>query len=335
MRSSEDESGKEQVLRVLDLIEVGAEFLGLELLAGDGGLDRRIEVPRIQKAGLAMTGYVDFVGAGRIQVFGRSELAYLATLDGSRREPILRRLCQRPIPCIAVTRELEPPAELVALCREHDVPLLRSHLQTSFFGERISLFLDAHLAPGTVVHGVLVEVYGTGVLITGPSGIGKSECALDLVVRGHRLVSDDVVEIRRRQGDILVGRGPELIRHHMEIRGLGIIRVADLFGAAASRQQKRVEMVVELTRWEKGTEYERLGIDSESTEVLGVELPRVRLPVTPGRNLSILIEIATRTLLLKRKGIHPARDLEERLQMAMEEPRYEQEPYDPDAGDVE
>lgn len=320
---------------VREILESGAEYLQLEQLAGVDGLDNEIAIPRIQKPGLAMTGYVDFIRTGRVQVLGASELSYLETLDADERGAILARLCERSIACITITKGLDPPSELVMLCDERGIPLLRSSLLSSVFINRINLFLDAHLAPRTTVHGVLVDVFGVGLLILGPSGIGKSECALDLVMRGHRLVSDDVVEIRRRSGEILVGRGPEVARHHMEVRGLGIINVAHLFGVASTRQRKRVELVIQLEQWSHDKEYERLGLDEHQYEILDVELPIVYLPVASGRSLSNLVEVAARNLLLKLKGFHAAEELTRRLQAQIDEHSFSMGAYDVDEGDLE
>ena len=316
-------------------LDAGSEYLKLELLAGESGLDNEITVQRIQKPGLAMAGYVDFIHPGRVQVLGASELSYLSVLPEAERVAVLTMLCECPITCIAITKSLEPPAPLAALCEAGGIPLLRSSLLSSAFIDRLNHLLDAYLAPKTTVHGVLVDVFGVGVLIVGPSGIGKSECALDLIVGGHRLVSDDAVEIRRMQGEILIGRGPELIQHHMEIRGLGIINVGVLFGAASCRQRKRIELVVELEAWQDKLAYDRLGLDQENYEILGVSVGRVRLPVASGRNVSILVEIAARSLLLKLKGFHPAAEFQERMQKAMEQPKFSLGAFDAGESDLE
>jgi HPr kinase/phosphorylase len=322
-------------ISVRGLLTGDGHQLQLELLAGGEGLDREIVFHRIQKPGLAMTGYVDFIRSGRVQVLGESEIGYLQIQSGDERRRVLERICEREIPCIAVTKGLEVPEELTELCTENRLPLLRSQLLSSTFIDRLTLYLDSHLAPRTTVHGVLVDVYGVGVLITGESGVGKSECALDLIVRGHRLVADDVVEIRRRAGEILMGRGPELIRHHMELRGLGILNIEHLFGAASIRERKRVELVILLDQWDESVEYDRLGLDGESHEILGLELPLIRLPVASARNLSILVEVAVRNLILKLTGLHPAEELTRRLQEAMEKPNLVSHGSERDEGDME
>jgi len=324
-------------ISVRELLTEDGRHLELELVAGEEGLDREIVFHRIQKPGLAMTGYVDFVRGGRVQVLGESEMLYLESQSGEERRSVLERLCALPIPCITVTKGLDIPPELAALCNEHRLPLLRSALVSSTCIDRITLYLDSHLAPRTTVHGVLVDVYGIGVLITGLSGVGKSECALDLIVRGHRLVADDVVEIRCRAGEILMGRGPELIRHHMELRGLGILNIEHLFGAASVRDRKRVELVVMLEEWNEEVEYDRLGIDTPTYEILNVGLPFIRLPVASGRNLSILIEVGVRNHILKLTGLNPAQEFTRRLQAAMERPDFVPHAADPDhdEGDLE
>ena len=322
-------------LSVRELLTDDGRHLELELIAGGAGLDREISFHRIQKPGLAMTGYVEFVRGGRVQVLGESEIRFLESRSSDERREVLARLCSLPIPCVAVTKALAIPAELVEVSEENELPLLRSSLLSSAFIDRLTLYLDRHLAPYTTVHGVLVDVYGVGVLITGASGVGKSECALDLIVRGHRLVADDVVEIRRRAGDILLGSGPELIRHHMELRGLGILNIEHLFGAASIRDRKRVEMVVKLEEWNEDVEYDRLGLDRQTFEILDIELPFICLPVASGRNLSILVEVAVRNLILKLTGYHPARELTRRLQEAMEKPSFVHEVAEKNEGDLE
>ncbi len=322
-------------LSVRELLTDDGRHLELELIAGGAGLDREIVFHRIQKPGLAMTGYVEFVRGGRVQVLGESEIRFIESRSSDERREVLARLCSLPIPCVAVTKALAMPAELVEVCEENELPLLRSSLVSSVFIDRLTLYLDRHLAPYTTVHGVLVDVYGVGVLITGASGVGKSKCALDLIVRGHRLVADDVVEIRRHAGDILMGNGPELIRHHMELRGLGILNIEHLFGAASIRDRKRVEMVVKLEEWNEDVEYDRLGLDQQTLEILDIELPFICLPVTLARNLSILVEVAVRNLILKLTGYHPARELTQRLQEAMEKPSFVHEVAEKNESDLE
>jgi HPr kinase/phosphorylase len=225
----------------------------------------------------------------------------------------VRRVLAHALPCVVVTAGFTPPAELAAEAERVQLPLLRARGATPLVMARLSAALDAYLAPRTVIHGVLMDILGLGVLIIGESGIGKSECALDLVVRGHRLVADDTVELRVRADSYLLGNCPELTRHHMEIRGLGLINVQDLFGVASTRRSKRVELVVQLERWDPTREYDRLGIDEAHHESLGVRVPMIRMPVAPGRNLAILVEVAARNQLLRAGGLNSARRLAERL----------------------
>jgi HPr kinase/phosphorylase len=285
----------------------------LELLAGAGGLDRRITNPHPQKTGLALSGFDKYLREGRVLVLGESEVRFLESLAPAERSAVSRRVCAHAIPCVVITAGLSAPPEVHAEAERANMPLMRARGATPIVMARLSAALDVYLAPRIVVHGVLMDILGLGVLIVGESGIGKSECALDLVVRGHRLVADDAVELRARAGLFLIGTCPELTRHHMEIRGLGLINVQDLFGVASTRRSKRVEMVVQLERWDASREYDRLGIDEAHYETLGVPVPMLRMPVAPGRNLAILVEVAARNQLLRNGGLNSARRLADRL----------------------
>ena len=294
------------------LTDDAATPLNLTLISGADGLDNVVDRPRIQKPGLALAGFLEYVHPGRVQILGKSETSFLEERAPAERARIVSQLCRQGVSCFVITTGLTPPDELIDETERQRVPLLRTELSSSTTIERLTRYLEDRLAPRTVVHGVLLDVYGLGVLLMGDSGVGKSECAIDLVVRGHRLVSDDVVEIKRR-GDLLVGTGPELTRYHMELRGVGIINVKDLFGVASVRMTKFVEYVIKLDPWKAGKKYDRLGLDERGYEVLGISLPYVEMPVGPGRNLSVLIEVAARNHLLKLKGYHPARELARRL----------------------
>ncbi len=301
------------VMAVRELLtDERAEELNLTLLSGAEGLDNLVNRPRIQKPGLALAGFLEYIHPGRIQILGKSEINFLLERPGAERARIMSQLCRQGVSCFVLTTGLVPPPEVLEETERNRVPLLKTPLTSSTIIDRISRFLEDRLAPRAVIHGVLLDMYGLGVLLLGDSGVGKSESALDLVVRGHRLVSDDVVEIRRR-GEILIGTGPELTRYHMELRGVGIINVKDLFGVASVRLSKFVELVIHLDVWKPGKKYERLGLDEKGYEILGVSLPYVEMPVGPGRNLSVLIEVAARNHLLKLKGYHPARQLARRL----------------------
>ena len=287
--------------------------IDLELVAGATGLERRITSPHPQKTGLALAGFDQYLREGRVLVFGESEVRFLQSLAPGDRSAVMRRVLSHALPCLVVTDDLRPVPEIAVEAEAAGVPLMRTRSATPLAMARLSAALDAHLAPRGTVHGVLMDILGLGVLIVGESGIGKSECALDLVVRGHRLVADDAVELRCRAESFVIGSCPELTRHHMEIRGLGLINVQDLFGVASTRRSKRVEMVVQLERWDPGREYDRLGLDETYSETLGVRIPMIRMPVAPGRNLAILVEVAARNQLLRLGGHHSARRLVERL----------------------
>jgi HPr kinase/phosphorylase len=287
--------------------------LDLELLAGADGLHRHITIPHTQKTGLALSGFDAYLRGGRVLVFGESEIRYLEGLAGAERTAVLRRVMGHELPCVLITDGFSPPPEMAIEADRGRVPLLRTRAATPEAMSRLSSVLDTYLAARGVIHGVLMDILGLGVLVIGESGIGKSECALDLVVRGHRLVADDAVEVRSRAQSFVMGTCPELTRHHMEIRGLGLINVQDLFGVASTRTSKRIELVVQLERWEHGREYDRLGLDESYYELLGIRIPMIRMPVAPGRNVAILVEVAARNQLLRARGHHAARRLVDRL----------------------
>ena len=306
---------------VASLLKGRAEAIGLplELLGGAAGLERTISSPHIQKTGLALAGFDAYLQPARILVFGESEVRYLESLDPSSRMKVLAAAFVHDIPCVLITGGWNPPAELLGASDRYHVPLLRTSVATPAAIAKVAAVLDDELAVRQVIHGVLMDMLGLGVLITGESGIGKSECALDLVVRGHRLVADDTVEIRRRGETTLIGTCPELTRHHMEIRGLGLINIRDLFGVAAIRTSKRVELVVQLERWDPDRDYDRLGIDDLRFDILGLKVPLVRMPVAPGRSLGVLVEVAARNQLLRTRGLNAARDLANRLAETLRE----------------
>ena len=287
--------------------------LSIELLAGERGLDRLITNPHPQKTGLALAGFQEYLRPGRVLVFGESEIRYLENLDSTTRADRMRQALALDFPCILITGGFAPPPEMAFEAEQAGVPLLKTPVVTPTAIAKLTSMLEDSLAERTMLHAVLMDILGLGVLIVGESGIGKSECALDLIVRGHRLVADDTVEIRRRSETILIGTCPDLTRHHMELRGLGLINVKELFGIASTRSSKRVELVVHLERWDSSREYERLGLDDHYYEVLGLRVPLVRMPVAPGRNIAILVEVAARNQLLRSRGHHAARALVERL----------------------
>jgi HPr kinase/phosphorylase len=260
-----------------------------------------------------LTGFTASLQPGRMQVVGATEVAYLASLEGEARKAAVDYLGIVDLPCLVVTCGLFPTAELVSMCDRLELPLFRTPLVTHVFTSRVHQFLDEHLSPEVSLHGVLLDVFGVGVLLTGPSGIGKSECALDLVLRGHRLVADDVIQVKRRAG-YLEGFSPQITKHHMEVRGLGIINAADLFGAASVRDRKRVELVVEMTEWMTNEVYDRLGVDDQHETILEVGVAKVKLPIRPGRNVASIVEVAARNQLLKLRGHNAAVKFKEALE---------------------
>jgi len=288
--------------------------LDLELLAGGNGLDRRITSPYVQKTGLALAGLHEYLRPGRVLVFGHSEVRYLESLAPADRADTIAKVCSHDVPCILLTSGLRAFGEVIFEAERAQVPMLRTQVPTPAAIAKLTAILEDNFVVRELRHGVLLDVLGLGVLIVGESGIGKSECALDLIVRGHRLVADDTVEVRKRAETILLGTCPDLTRHHMEIRGLGVINIQDLFGIAATRNSKRVELVVQLERWEPRHDYDRLGLTDARYEILGIPLPLIRMAVAPARNLAILVEIAARNQLLRARGHHAARKLADRLE---------------------
>jgi HPr kinase/phosphorylase len=307
-------------LTVRSLLDEGTD-LRLVLVAGESGLGRHITVQRIQKPGLALAGYVRQVHPERVQILGATEISYLETLAPPDAEKAVQSFFSLNPACVVVTKGLEIPTLLREAADRMGVPLLRTTLVSSLAIDQIQKYLELQLAPTASIHAVLLDVLGVGVLLLGKSGIGKSEAALDLIMRGHRLVADDLVEVRRTSGNILVGWASELIKHHMEVRGLGIINIKDMFGVAAVRDEKRVELVLELVRWDQSESHDRLGLDEMVYPILEVPVPLLRIPVSPGRNVSSLIEVAARNRLLQVRGHHSAREFQERLDRALADAR--------------
>ena len=301
------------MVTIRQLIEARGAAWNLRLLAGESALENATSVPRIQKPGLAFAGYLPQIHPDRIQVVGNTELGYLRTLQPAEARHAVERVCQQRIACLVITNGAEPPSPLVEVAAARGVPLLATPLSTSELIRNLTTWLEERLAPHGLLHGVLVEVHGVGVLLFGKSGIGKSEAALDLVSRGHRLVADDVVEVRRTAAGRIVGCGAELIRHHMEIRGLGIINVQDLFGILATLREKEVQLVGEMIEWSADEVADRLGLEDETHVILDVSLPMVRIPIRPGRSVATIIEVAARNHVLKGLGHHTAREFAAKL----------------------
>ena len=289
------------------------EKLKLKLLLPGVSLERKIRSAEIHRPGLAFTGYYNYFAFDRIQILGKTEVSFLHKLSARAKKKNLIKFFSYKIPCIIVSKNQKLPADFLKLAEERRVPIFKSPLQTSKLVSQITVFIEEENAPTLSLHGTFVDVYGTGILLLGKSSIGKSETALELVERGHRLVADDIVEIKRQSTDELLGSSCERIQHHMEIRGIGIVNVKTIFGVGAIRNHKKINMVVTLEHWDQKNEYERTGLETQYYEILGVKLPHLILPVRPGRNIPVLVEIAALNERLKRMGDHSARELNRKL----------------------
>jgi HPr kinase/phosphorylase len=304
-------------LTVEELLRVKRDYLALELLTDERGVSREIPGPDISSPGLVLTGFTERFPSARVQVLGETEVAFLNSLDPERRNLALEVFLSFDLPVVFITKGQDPPEPLLALANERGTPVVRTQLKTAEFYNRIKPFLEDYFAPTTTMHGSLADVYGVGLLFIGKSGIGKSEAVLDLIERGHRLVADDMVIVSRRGNEILIGRGHELQRHHMEIRGVGIIDIARLFGIRAIRQQKRIEVVVQLEVWDENAHYDRTGLTPQTMPILGVETPRVVVPLNPGKNITVIAEVVAMNHLLKFTGVDSAALFDERLRQHM------------------
>ncbi|QHE53556.1 HPr(Ser) kinase/phosphatase [Pontibacillus sp. HMF3514] len=285
----------------------------LEIVAGEDGAHREIFTSDISRPGMEMAGYFKYYPSERLQLLGKTELSFFNELSDEEQQDRVTKLCTDITPGIVITRGMEVPELLIKAANEAGVPIMRSPYKTTRVISRLTNFLETKFAPFTAIHGVLVDIYGVGVLITGQSGVGKSETALELVKRGHRLVADDSVEIRQEDYDTLIGNSPPLIEHLLEIRGLGIINVMTLFGAGAVRSYKRITMCMHLELWDKNKQYDRLGLEEEMMKIMDVEIPKATIPVRPGRNLAVIIEVAAMNFRLKRMGINAAEEFSDRL----------------------
>ncbi len=298
---------------VEQLLKEKSRFLELYALNGGACLQRVISNNQIQRPGLALAGYLERFSYWRTQVFGKTEISYLESLTASELKQTLERFFSFDIPLIIITKAQKPPALLLELAMNKQVPVLQTNLTTTEFIIRLSNYLDNLFAPRTTIHGSLVDVYGVGLLYTGKSGVGKSECALDLVERGHRLVADDVVTIIKKAPDVIIGHADERLGHHMEIRGLGIVNIEKLFGIRSIRMQKRIEVEVRLELWDNRVEYDRLGIEENFTTILGVEIPVVTIPLSPGKNITVISEVISMNHMLKVYGENSAEKFVQRL----------------------
>lgn len=300
-------------LTVADFLERKAEPLSLELLTGESTAASRITTKEVMSPGLVLAGFVERFNHVRSQVLGETEIAYLRSLSEADRRAAIDRFLGYDLPIVFITKGLAPPAELVERANERNIPVVSTRLKTGRFYNAIQSFLETQFAPSTFIHGSLADVYGVGLLFVGRSGIGKSECVLDLVERGHRLVADDQVDVIRRTGGVLIGKSNDVLGFHMEIRGVGIIDIQGLFGIRSVRLQKRIEVVVRLEDWDEATNVERVGLEEEFTDILGVELPLVRVPLNPGKNITVIAEVVAMNHLQKYAGLHTADHFNQRL----------------------
>ena len=302
------------------LFDALRERLSLELLGTDAGLAREIVSPEASSPGLVLAGYTERFVPNRVQVLGETEISYLASRSPDERQRVIDAFFAFKVPAVFVTKAQELPAGLLAAADRAHVSILRSPLKTNEFYRRVKPWVEDQFAPQTPLHGSLADVFGVGLLFVGKSGIGKSECVLDLVERGHRLVADDVVIVKRRGNDVLVARGHELQRHYMEVRGIGLVDVPAIFGVRSVRQQKRIEVVVQLEEWSQDVIVDRTGLEYETTTILDVDLPKIRVPLNPGKNITVLAEVIALNLLLRYSGINAAERFNERLIARMKDP---------------
>ncbi len=319
-------------LTLREILARKGDPLQLEPLTGEVGLDRPLPDPEVASPGLALAGYTGRFMPRRLHVLGETEISYLNALEAGERRSRLEQFFEFDLPVVFVTKGQEVPEELLELARRRGIPLVRSQLKTAEFYRRIKPIMEESFAPRTTLHGSLADVYGVGLLFIGQSGIGKSECVLDLVERGHRLVADDIVQVARRGRDILIGSGHELAAHHMEIRGIGLVDIPALFGVRSVRQQKRIEVVVQLEAWEKAKDADRTGLQQLETTILDVTIPRVIVPLNPGKNITVISEVVAMMHLLRFAGVDVAAAFNQRLIKKMREKQglreYLQEDYE-------
>ncbi len=291
-------------LSVEELQKKWGERLEINLVSGKRGLKRNISEDRVQKPGLRMIEPSVELEQGKIQIFGRTEVSYINSLPKPEKKNIIDQITSQDIPCLIISKDLLPNEYLKKTCQKRNLPLFITKLYTGKLILILNEILEERLAPFTTMHGVLLDVHRLGVLILGKSGIGKSECALDLIIRGSKLIADDVIEVRKVGSNTLIGNGPDDIKHLMEIRGIGIINIKDLFGRTSVMESREIEMIIELSRWQEKNDYERLGIDQKTYKIMDIDIPYIIIPVSPGRNISTIIEVAVRNQLLKLSGIN-------------------------------
>lgn len=305
-----------ETVKVIDLVNA----IQLEIITGDEeALQREIKISDISRPGLELTGYFTYYSYNRIQLFGSKEITFAQRMLPEERLMVMRRMCAPEIPAFIISRGLEVPKELIQAGDEAGIPVLRSSVSTSRLLGQLSSFLDSKLAVRESVHGVLVDVYGLGVLIQGSSGIGKSETALELIKRGHRLIADDRVDVYKQDDLTLIGEPPKILEHLIEIRGIGIIDVMNLFGASAVRGSMQVQLAVYLEAWEKDKKYDRLGSENATVEIGDVAIPQIRIPVKTGRNVAIIIEVAAMNFRARSMGFDATKKFEERLSLLIAE----------------
>jgi HPr kinase/phosphorylase len=313
---------------VNDLYRAHGKNLGLLLVAGKKGLRRKIKKPEVHRPGLSLTGFLNSFKSFRILIFGKGEIEYLRGLDSSIRLERLKKILTPTTPAVIVARKYVTPKELKMLCEQKRIPLFRSSMPTMGLISYMILLLNDEFAPSTTLHGTLVEVFGVGVLIQGESAVGKSEAALGLLERGHRLISDDIVKVKKKEGNYLIGSGPELTRHLMEIRGIGLINVANLHGAVSVREDKVLDLVIKIEQWDDNHFYDRVGLEEKLIDILGVNIPFHILPIKPGRDVILLIETITLNHRLKTSGYNTAKDFNKKLLKAMMDKKNKRKKYE-------
>jgi HPr kinase/phosphorylase len=310
---------RKKSIAVARLFEWMARALELEVLAGFQGMGRPVLISDINRPGLALSGYLDYFASDRIQVLGNTEIHYIENLPAADLQARLEGMFAFEVPAFVLSRNLQPRNLFLDMCNRRGIPVLRSSRSTDQVITRIILFLADEFSPETNVHGTALDCYGVGCLIVGMPGIGKSETALELVERGHRLVADDMVKLKRSRDDYLYAETNPIVEHHMEIRGVGIIDVKSVFGVGRVRNSKRIGLMIELEEWKRDKDYDRTGLTEEYKEILGIRVPYLTIPVRPGRNIAIIIEVAALNYRLKELGVHPAAEFNKRLMDLMSE----------------